>query len=150
MEQKRSSLDSPAFPPVSSPLNLSKPKKEDNNNQIGAFFKPELAGVDPASADAAAAAAGAFQFMDFFRKTKGLLNGASLAHRTAPTAPPHLAPPHHLGAPHNQHGGPISPQLPDVVSTLPMFPQHFKPGQVKNNKLSKKLANKFWWFCLGS
>jgi hypothetical protein len=119
---------------VSAPLNLSKPKKEDNNNQVA---PPPLRlpcdgkkrhddGLSPAfsSAEEASAAAAAMQF---FHKTKSLLNSGTFGlgplqvdalqqsqQQPLPQPPPLMQ--HAPFQPRQQQ------QLPDVVSTLPMFP----------------------------
>ncbi len=113
---------------VSSPLNLSKPKKEDNNNwgdakNILGLFKGSnsvIAAGGPVGGGGSGGAGGgedadvAMAAMDLFRKTKSILGGGSPQHPSTVAsyqAQPHLQLPQPSSY-HQQH-------LPDVVSTMP-------------------------------
>ena len=124
------------------PLNLTKPKKEDNNNQINLFdhVPPQIQHQQPESlysgnssplshsvSSSPSAAATAIAALEFFRKTKGLFANAEHSpnhqlnqHPTSSAASTASA------AASSSSSFPLPPQLPDVVSTLPMFPHQFK------------------------
>ena len=121
------------------PLNLTKPRKEDNNNQKrpadvvagGPGFPFGMVGHGATGSNLEDLLA-----FEMLRKTKGLLSGQS-------------------PSPHLNLGG-MGQQLPDVVNTLPMFPHstastptsspmpHAKSESSANNKLTPQLSPHFF------
>eukprot|EP00094_Tigriopus_californicus_P001601 TCALIF_01548-PA protein Name:"Similar to sox5 Transcription factor Sox-5 (Xenopus tropicalis)" AED:0.30 eAED:0.30 QI:0/0.66/0.5/0.75/1/1/4/0/430 len=118
--------------PTSHPLNLSKAKREDNNNQLSTDFV----------SDEETAA------LEFFRKTKSLFTGGpagavmppflSQAGQPIPASSPFM------GGRGGGAGGGKPTTLPDVVSTLPMFPGHLKSGHIPDlSRYGQAMSGRF-------